>query len=167
LEILQDLPDVEIVIAAMGGGGLLAGVASALRAARPSIRVFAAEPETAAPLAASLKAGRASPAPNWQASFVDGAGGQSVLPSMWPLLSTLVDGSIVVSLDEVRDAMRRVAERAHILCEGAAACAVAAALTGRAGAGRTVAVVSGGNVDLSRFASLVGACPDQADRKSS
>jgi threonine dehydratase len=155
LEILEDLPDVEIVIAAMGGGGLLAGVASALRALRRGVKIFAAEPETAAPLQASLAAGRPMAAPNWQASFVDGAGGMSVLPSMWPLLSNLLDGSIVVTLDEARRAMRVVAERAHVICEGAAACAVAAALSGRAGHGRTVAIVSGGNIDLSRFAALV------------
>lgn len=157
LEIIEDLPDVDIVIAAMGGGGLVCGVAAALRELRPGVRIFAAEPETAAPLAASLAAGHASAAPNWQASFVDGAGGRSVLPSMWPLVAGLVDGSIVVTLDEVRAAMRLVAERAHVICEGAAACAVAAALTGRAGRGRTVAIVSGGNVDLPRFAELVGA----------
>jgi threonine dehydratase len=155
LEILEDLPDVEIVIAAMGGGGLLAGVASALRALRRGVKIFAAEPETAAPLQASLAAGRPVAAPNWQASFVDGAGGMSVLPSMWPLLSNLLDGSIVVTLEEARRAMRWVAERAHVICEGAAACAVAAALSGRAGHGRTVAIVSGGNIDLSRFAALV------------
>jgi len=157
LEIFADLPDVDVVIAAVGGGGLLSGVASALRALRPGVRVYGAEPETAAPLAASMAAGRPSAAPRWEASFVDGAGGRSVLPSMWPLLSTLVDGSIVVTLDEVRAAMRLVAERAHVVCEGAAACAVAAALTGRAGPGRTVAIVSGGNIDLPRFAALVGA----------
>ena len=91
-------------------------------------------------------------------SFVDGAGGKSVLPTMWPLLRTLVDGSIVVSLDEARDAMRRTAERVHVVAEGAAACAVAAALSGRAGSGKIVAVVSGGNIDLTRFAELTGAC---------
>lgn len=158
LEILEDLPDVDVVIAAMGGGGLLCGLAAAVRALRPGVRVLAAEPETAAPLAASLAAGRPVAAPHWQASFVDGAGGRSVLPSMWPLLSRLVDGSIVVTLDEVRRAMKLTAERAHLVCEGAAGCAIAAAISGRAGPGRTVAVVSGGNIDLPRFAELVGAC---------
>jgi len=162
LEILQDLPDVEVVIAALGGGGLLSGVASALRAVRPRVRILAAEPETAAPLAASIAAGHATAAPDWRASFVDGAGGMTVLPSMWPLLSSLVDGSIVVSLDDVRHAMRLVAERAHVICEGAAACAVAAALSGRAGTGPTVAIVSGGNIDLSRFAALIDAGPEDS-----
>jgi threonine dehydratase len=158
LEILEDLPDVDAVIAPIGGGGLLAGIAAAFRELRPRTRVFAAEPETAAPLAKSLAAGRPMPFDNWVASFVDGAGGKSVLPTMWPLLAGLA-GSIVVSLDEVARAMKLVAERAHVIAEGAAGCAIAAALTGRAGAGKVVAVVSGGNIDLSRFASLVGACP--------
>jgi threonine dehydratase len=157
LEILEDLPDVDAVVAPIGGGGLLSGIAAVMRALRPSARVYAAEPETAAPLAASLAAGRPVYFDGWQASFVDGAGGKSVLASMWPLLEPL-SGSVVVSLDEVARAMKLVAERAHIIAEGAAGCAVAAALSGRAGAGKVVAVVSGGNIDLPRFAALVGAC---------
>jgi threonine dehydratase len=160
LEILEDLPDVDAVIAPLGGGGLLAGIAAAMRALRPSVRVYAAEPETAAPLSASLAAGRPVYFEGWRASFVDGAGGKSVLASMWPLLAPL-SGSLVVSLDEVALAMKLVAERAHVIAEGAAGCAVAAALSGRAGAGKIVAVVSGGNIDLPRFASLVGACAQQ------
>jgi threonine dehydratase len=93
----------------------------------------------------------------WQASFVDGAGGKSVLASMWPLLAP-ISGSIVVSLEEVARAMKLVAERTHVIAEGAAGCAIAAALSGRAGTGKIVALVSGGNIDLSRFAALVGAC---------
>ena len=161
LEIVEDLPDVDVVIAPLGGGGLLSGVAAAVRALRPSARVFAAEPETAAPLSASLAAGKPIYFDNWRASFVDGAGGKSVLPTMWPLLSTL-SGSIVVTLDEVARAMKLVAERNHVIAEGAAGCAIAAALSGRlpAGAGaKVVAVVSGGNIDLPKFASLVGAIP--------
>jgi threonine dehydratase len=158
LEILEDLPDVDAIVAPLGGGGLLAGLSAAVHASRPGVRIFAAEPETAAPLAASMAAGEARYFEGWQSSFVDGAGGKSVLPSMWPLLQSSVTGSIVVSLDEARAAMRLVAERVHVIAEGAAACAVAAALSGRAGHGRVVAVVSGGNIDLSRFAALVGAC---------
>lgn len=160
LEILEDLPDVDAVIAPVGGGGLLSGIGAVMRAKRPSVRVYAAEPETAAPLATSLAAGSPQYFPGWTASFVDGAGGKSVLPTMWPLLAALVETSIVVSLDEVRAAMRRTAERVHVIAEGAAGCAVAAALSGRAGPGRVVAVLSGGNVDLGRFASLVEACPE-------
>jgi len=157
LEILEDLPDVDAVIAPLGGGGLLSGLAAAITAVKPSTKIFAAEPETAAPLHASMAAGRPIYFENWKASFVDGAGGKSVIETMWPLLSRL-NGSIVVTLDDAARAMKLVAERAHVIAEGAAACAVAAALSGRAGAGKIVAVVSGGNIDLSKFASLVGAC---------
>jgi threonine dehydratase len=157
LEILEDLPTVDAVIGSVGGGGLLGGVASALRAASPDVRVYAAEPETASPLATSLTNGQASSFEGWQASFVDGAGGKSVLPTMWPLLSRLVTGSIVVSLGDAAAAMKLVAERCHVIMEGAAACAVAAALSGQV-RGTIVAIVSGGNIDLTTFASLTGAC---------
>ena len=157
VEILEDLPDVAAIIAPLGGGGLLGGIAAATRQLKPDTRVYAAEPETAAPLAASLAAGRPVYFDQWKASFVDGAGGKSVLPRMWPLLAPL-SGSIVVSLDEVARAMKLVAERARVIAEGAAGCAIAAALSGRAGTGKIVAVVSGGNIDLAKFAALVGAC---------
>ena len=158
LEILEDLPGVSTVVAAIGGGGLLAGIAAVMTARRPDVRVVAAEPETASPLALSLAAGSPQRFEAWRASFVDGAGGRSVLPSMWPLLQSAVAGSLVVTLDEAAAAMKLTAERNHVIIEGAAACAVAAALSGRAGAGQVVAVVSGGNIDLTRFAALVGAC---------
>jgi threonine dehydratase len=154
LEILEDLPDVDAIVAPLGGGGLLAGIAAAVSEEHPDVRVLAAEPETAAPLAASLAARRPIYFEGWQASFVDGAGGKSVLESMWPLLEPLA-GSIVVPLDQVARAMRIVAERARVIAEGAAGCAVAAAVSGRAGRGKIVAVVSGGNIDLARFASLI------------
>jgi threonine dehydratase len=157
LEILEDLPDVDAIIAPLGGGGLLSGIAAAVRELKPTVRVYAAEPETAAPLAASIAAGRPVYFTNWKASFVDGAGGKSVIETMWPLLSQL-SGSIVVSLDAVARAMKHAAERTHVIAEGAAGCAIAAALGGKAGAGKIVAVVSGGNIDLAKFASLVGAC---------
>jgi threonine dehydratase len=128
-----------------------------MRARRPDVRIYAAEPETAAPLAASLSAGGPQYFKPWLPSFVDGAGGKSVLETMWPLLRRL-DGSIVVTLDEVIAAMRLGAERARVIMEGAAACAVAAAISGKAGPGKVVAVVSGGNIDLSRFATLTGLC---------
>jgi len=157
LEILDDLPDVSAIVAPLGGGGLLAGIAAAVSELKPDTRLYAAEPETAAPLSASLAAGRPVFFDNWTPSFVDGAGGKSVLETMWPLLEPLT-GSIVVTLDEVVRAMTLVAERTHVIAEGAAGCAIAAALSGRAGSGKVVAVVSGGNIDLSTFASLVGAC---------
>ena len=159
LEILEDVPDVDAVVAPIGGGGLLAGIGTALTTLRPETKVYAAEPETAAPLAASLQAGQPMRFEAWTRSFVDGAGGQSVLPSMWPLLSRVVSESIVVSLDAAAAAMRLAAERCHVIAEGAAACAIAAALTPPLQRHRKiVAVVSGGNIDLSRFATLVGAC---------
>jgi len=161
LEIVEDLPDVDAVIAPVGGGGLLAGIGVALRALRPEARVYAAEPETAAPLRRSFERNAASRFDEWTASFVDGAGGKSVLESMWPLLHEYVHESIVVSLDDAARAMRLVAERARVIAEGAAACAVAAAISpamATRGHRKVVAVVSGGNVDLSRFARLVGAC---------
>jgi threonine dehydratase len=157
LEILEDLPDVDAVIAPLGGGGLLTGIGTVVKALRPAARVYAAEPETAAPLSVSFRAGKASRFDGWQASFVDGAGGKSVLPTMWPLLQACVDDSLVVTLDEAARAMRTVAERVHVIAEGAAACAVAAGLS-EAVAGRrhrkVVAVVSGGNIDLQRFSAL-------------
>jgi threonine dehydratase len=161
LEIVEDLPDVDAVVAAVGGGGLLSGLGVALRAVRPQAAVYAAEPETAAPLKRSMDLGKASRFDEWQASFVDGAGGKSVLDTMWPLLREYVRDSIVVSLDETARAMRLVAERARVIAEGAGACAVAAAVSpamASRGHKKVVAVVSGGNVDLAKFAQLTGAC---------
>jgi threonine dehydratase len=162
LEILEDLPDTDVIVAPLGGGGLLAGIGSAVREIRPSTRVYAAEPETAAPFAASLRIGAASAFDGWQASFVDGAGGRSVLPTMWALLSEVVTGAIVVPLRDVAAAMKFAAERCHVITEGAAGCALAAALSGQIERtdGRplnVVVVLSGGNIDLSTFASLVTA----------
>ena len=157
LEILEDLPDADAIVAPLGGGGLLSGIGVAIKAVRPATRVYAAEPETAAPLSVSLRAGQACRFENWQPSFVDGAGGKSVLTSMWPLLRASVDDSLVVTLDQAARAMRSVADRVHVIAEGAAACAVAAALSdtmAARGHRKIVAVVSGGNIDLSRFGEL-------------
>lgn len=155
LEILEDLPDVTAIVAGFGGGGLSCGIASATAALKPDVKVFAAEPETAAPLHLSFLKGSAQKFPDWTASFVDGCGGKSVLPSMWTLASRLLAGSIVTTLEETRRAMKIVAARNHIICEGAAACAVAAGLSGQAGGGKIVCVVSGGNIDLGKFAEIV------------
>jgi len=154
LEILEDLPDVDAVVAGFGGGGLSCGIAAALKERGSAAKVFAAEPETAAPLARSFAAGSAQKFPEWQASFVDGCGGKSVFPRMWALAKHLIAGSIVPTLEETRTAMRIVAGRNHIIAEGAAACAVAAGLSGKCGAGKIVCVVSGGNIDLAKFAEL-------------
>jgi threonine dehydratase len=157
LEIIEDLPEVQTVIAAIGGGGLITGIGSAIKALRPDALVLGAEPETAAPYAYSLEQGGPRKFPDWQATFVDGAGGQSVTERMWQRMQPLVDGGIVVTLDETREAMRLIAEKARAVAEGAGALSLAAALTGKAGEGPIVCVVSGGNIDLAKFASLLTA----------
>ena len=155
LEILEDAPDVAAVIASIGGGGLITGVASTIKALRPEIKIFGVEPETAAPAALSFERGSPQVFPNWKSSFVDGAGGQSMFPRMWERMKPVVDGYLVVTLEETKNAMRLLAEKARIISEGAGALPVAAALTGKAGKGPIVAVVSGGNIDLRKFCELI------------
>ncbi len=155
LEILEDAPDTAAVIAGIGGGGLITGVGSVMKAKNPNIKVLGAEPETAAPYAYSRQQGAPSKFPTWQASFVDGAGGQSVFPRMWERMKPVVDGAIVVTLAETRKAMRLMAEKARVIAEGAGALPLAAALTGKAGNGPIVCIVSGGNLDLKKFAELI------------
>lgn len=155
LEILEDAPDARAIVAAIGGGGLVVGAANAAKALKPDIRIFGAEPETAAPAALSFARGTPQAFPDWQQSFVDGAGGRSVFPRMWQRMKDVVDGSIVVTLEETRRAMRLLAEKPRVIAEGAGALSVAAALTGKAGAGPVVAIVSGGNIDLDRFCALI------------
>ncbi len=157
LEILEDLPDVTAVVAAFGGGGLSCGIASVMQQRRPEVKVFGAEPETAAPLARSFAAGRAESFPGWTPSWVDGCGGKSVFPRMWALAEHLLAGSVVSPLEDIRQAMRTLAERNHVIAEGAGACAVAAGLSGRCGTGNVVCVVSGGNIDLAKFSELTSA----------
>jgi threonine dehydratase len=155
VEIVEDCPEVATVITAIGGGGLMAGVASAVRARKPDARILLAEPETAAPYARSLQLGKPAAFEEWTASFVDGCGGKSVFPRMWERLKNLVDGSIVVTLDETRRAMRVLAEKARVIAEGAGAVSVAAALSGKAGDGPFVCVVSGGNIDLKTYCDAI------------
>jgi len=156
LEILEDEPETAAVIAGIGGGGLITGLGSALKALNPEIKVWGAEPETGAPAALSFAEGSPQVFKNWQASFVDGAGGQSMFPRMWERMKPLVDGYIVVTLEETKAAMRMMAEKARVIAEGAGALPLAAALTGRAGNGPVVAIVSGGNIDLKKFCDLIG-----------
>lgn len=155
LEILEDLPDVDAIVASFGGGGLSCGIAAAMKERRRSVKVFASEPETASPLSRSFAAGSAQKFPDWKASWVDGCGGKSVFPRMWALAHHLLAGSIVCTLEEVRRAMKILAERNHVIAEGAGACAVAAGLSGKCGSGKVVCVVSGGNIDLSVFSELM------------
>jgi threonine dehydratase len=155
LEILEDLPDPDVVLIPYGGGGLTAGIASAIRALRPETKIYAVEPSTGAALGAALAAG-APIEVDYQASFVDGSGSRKVLEPMWPLVSELVDGALAVSLDETAAAIRVLAGRARVVAEGAGALSVAAALSGRAGAGKVVCIVSGGNINLGTLAEILG-----------
>jgi threonine dehydratase len=155
LEILEDAPDTVAVIAGIGGGGLVTGLGSAIKALRPEIRIWGAEPETAAPAARSFAAGSPQVFSEWQPTFVDGAGGKSVFPRMWERMKPVVDGSIVVTLDQTKRAMRLMAEKARVIAEGAGALPLAAALTGKAGPGPIVAVVSGGNIDLDKYCEIL------------
>jgi len=155
LEILEDVPDVRTVIAAIGGGGLITGVGSAIKSVRPDVVVLGAEPETAAPYATSLREGGPRKFPDWQASFVDGAGGKSVAERMWQRMRPVADGAITVSLNQTSEAMRLIAEKTRTIAEGAGALSLAAALTGPAGQGPIVCIVSGGNIDLKAFAEVV------------
>jgi len=153
-ELLEDRPDLEAVVVPWGGGGLACGIAAELRRRAPHIKVYAAEVATAAPLAAALAAGEPVEV-EYQASFVDGIGSRKVFASMLAHAQKLLAGSLIVTLDEAAAALRLVAERNRVILEGAAACAVAAAMSGRAGGGRVAAVASGGNIDLTKFAELV------------
>jgi len=155
LEILEDAPDVAAVIGGVGGGGLITGVGSAIKAKKPDAKVLGAEPETAAPYALSLREGGPQKFTDWKASFVDGAGGQSVTERMWQRMRPVTDGAITVTLKQTADAMRLIAEKSRAIAEGAGALSLAAALTGQAGDGPIVCVVSGGNIDLAKFAELV------------
>jgi threonine dehydratase len=160
LEILEDAPDTTCIVAAIGGGGLITGVGSVLKALRPQARVWGAEPETAAPAALSFARGSPQQFTDWKASFVDGAGGQSLFPRMWQRMQGVVDGTVIVGLEETKSAMRLIAEKVRVIAEGAGALPVAAALTGKVGAGPLVAIVSGGNVDLPKLCSII--CPADA-----
>ena len=155
LEILEDLPDPDAVVIPYGGGGLTVGIATAIRALRPATKIITAEPATAAALAAALAAGHPADV-DYRPSFVDGSGSRRVLDSMWPLVAPLVDAALAIPVADVAAAVRTLAERARIVAEGAGALAPAAALAGRAGTGKVVCVVSGGNINLSKLAEILG-----------
>ena len=158
LEIVEQLPDPDAVVIPFGGGGLTVGVASAIRALRPETKVFTAEPATGAAFAAALASGRPVEV-DFQPSFVDGSGSRRVLDTMWGRASGLVDGAFAVPIEEVAAAVRLLAGRAHVIAEGAGALAVAAALSGQAGDGRVVCIVSGGNIDFAKLAEILAASP--------
>jgi threonine dehydratase len=159
LELLEQLDDFDTVVVPYGGGGLLTGIASAVKAERPEVRFFAAEPETGAPVAASLAAGEPVSV-DYTPSFVDGAGSRALIPAVWEHASQILDGAVAVPLDDAAAAIRTLAERARVIAEGAGALPVAAALSGSVPGRRIVCIVSGGNVDLSVLAEiLAGATP--------
>jgi threonine dehydratase len=156
LEILEELPDPDWVLVPWGGGGLATGIASAVKALRPQTRIAACEPETAAPVSATLAAGGVPQEVEFTPSFVDGAGARSLLPKVWAHARELLDDAYAIPLDEVAAAIRLLAERVRVIAEGAGALAPAAALAGHAGSGKIVCVVSGGNIDAARLATILG-----------
>jgi len=153
-EILEDLDDIDAVAVPFGGGGLISGIGAVMRRAKPSVRMLAVESEAAQPLAAALSAGRPAKVTHTP-SFVDGIGSGIVLDEMWPLLREMVDQALCVSLAEIADAIRLLAAKHHVIAEGAGAASVAAALSGRAGKGNIVCVISGGNIDAARLAAIL------------
>ncbi|MFT5196744.1 MAG: threonine dehydratase [Cellvibrionaceae bacterium] len=154
LEIVEDLPDVDAIITPYGGGGLSCGIASAIRAVKPDTKLYAVEVDTAAPLAASLAAG--SPQEfDYIPTFIDGMGGKAILPEMWPFASSLLDGSLVMTVKEIAEAVKLLLERNRVLAEGAGAAPVAAAMSGKAGSGKVVCVISGGNLDFSKLTKIL------------
>ena len=154
LEILEDLPDVDAILVPWGGGGLSCGIAAAVKSLKPSCRVYAAEVTTGAPLSAALAAGSPQVV-NYQPSFVDGIASKTVFPQMFERAKKLLDGAFVAELDDVAAALRLMAERNRIIAEGAGACPVACALEGKAGEGKIVCIVSGGNIDLSKLCDIL------------
>ncbi len=158
LEVLEDLPDPDAVVIPFGGGGLTVGIGSAIKALRPETKIYTAEPATGAAMAAALRAGEPTDV-EYTASFVDGSGSRRVLDSMWPRVREVVDDAFTVSIDEAAAAVRMLAERIRVIAEGAGALSTAAALAGRAGSGKVVCIVSGGNINLGKLAEILGAAP--------
>ena len=150
LEILEDLPDLDAVVIPWGGGGLTCGIASAMRQLRPECKIFTAEVSTAAPLAASLAAGVPTEV-DYEPSWVDGIGAKAVFPQMFERARSLIDGALVADLSSVAEALRLMVQHNRIIAEGAGACPVACALAGKAGTGKVVCIVSGGNIDITKL----------------
>jgi threonine dehydratase len=156
LELIEDLPDVDTVVVPVGGGGLITGIASAVKQLRPGTRVVSAQPETAAAMAAALERGEPVEI-DYQPTWIDGAGAKAILPGMWPYLQEVVDDAAVVTLDEVEEAVRVLAGRVRVIAEGAGALALAAALAGRTGGTRVACIVSGGNIDAAVLCRILNA----------
>ena len=154
LEILEDVPDPDAVVIPWGGGGLTCGIASVLRELRPACKIFTAEVSTAAPFATSLAAGVPTEV-DYKPSWVDGIGAKAVFPQMFERARALVDGALVADLTSVAEALRLIATHNHVIAEGAGACPVACALSGNAGTGKIVCIVSGGNIDLNKLTHIL------------
>jgi threonine dehydratase len=154
MEILEDLPDVDAVAVPFGGGGLICGIGSVMRRLRPGARMIVVESEAAQPAAAALRAGHPMTVPHRQ-SFVDGMGSSTVLNEMWPLLQRMADAAALVSFAQIADAVRMLAQRHHVIAEAAGAASLAAAITGQAGKGNIVCIISGGNMDAARLAAIL------------
>jgi threonine dehydratase len=153
IEIVEDLPDVDAVIIPWGGGGLCCGVTSAIHALRPETRLYACEVDTCTPLATSLQAGKPVDV-EYTPSFVEGIGYPILVPDIWGLATQLIDGSLVVGLDEITAAIRLLARHHHVIAEGAGAASVAAALAGKAGNGKIACIVSGGNISFADLTTI-------------
>ena len=162
-EIVEDLPDVDAVVIPWGGGGLTCGIAAAMRSLNPKCRIYAAEVATAAPLAVSLAAGSPQTV-DYKPSFVDGIGAKMVFPQMLERAQQLIDGALVADLDEIASSLRLMAERNRIIAEGAGACSVASTLAGKAGAGKVVCIVSGGNIDFAKLCEILADVDDVCQR---
>jgi threonine dehydratase len=154
LEIFDDLDDVDAIIVPYGGGGLSCGIASVARTVSPRTKVYAVEVETAAPLTASLAAGKPTPV-TYTRTFIDGMGSGAVSEEMWPLVKSLLAGTVVVTVAEIAAAVKLLAERCRVIAEGAGAASVAAALSGRLDAKRVVCIISGGNIDADKLATIL------------
>jgi threonine dehydratase len=156
LEMLEDQPDIDVVLVPWGGGGLTCGIAAAARGVRPDIRVYACEVEGAAPLSASLAAGKPVDIEN-KRSFIDGIGGRGVFPAMWELARDLIAGSVTVTVEDVAKGVALLAKRSHLVAEGAGAAPVVAALASKIQPPpkRLACVVSGGNIDSSTLSRIL------------
>ncbi len=155
LELAEQLEDIDAVLIPWGGGGLTTGIASAFQAVSPKTKVYVCEPETGAPVTAALANGGVPTRIDFTPSFIDGAGSGALLAEMWEHARPLVTDAFPVSLEDTCAAIRLLLERARIVAEGAAALPVAAAIAGRAGSGRLVCIVSGGNIDAARLGEIL------------
>jgi threonine dehydratase len=156
LELVDDLDSFDAVVIPWGGGGLTTGIASAVKALRPETEIYVCEPETGAPVTATMANERVPVAVEYTPSFIDGAGSGALLPEMWERAEPLVSDAFAISLADAAAAVRVLAEKARIVAEGAAGLAVATALAGHAGSGRVVCIVCGGNIDAARLAAILG-----------